>query len=80
MVYWVYLLKDERGNFTTCLSSYLKRAFSLIECKGTIVYLRPFAAPMDAVAHKHLLDDLSYDSLHRLVVRYKTQTEVLLKK
>jgi hypothetical protein len=80
MVYWVYLLKDERGNFTTFLSSYLKRAISLIECKEKIVYIRPFTVPMDAVAHKHLLDDLSYDSLHRLVVRYKKQTEILLKK
>lgn len=78
MVFWVYLSKDAKGNFTTFLTSHLDRAFASEQPEGVIVYLRPFTIPIDAVSHKHLLDDLSYRSLQRLSMRYKRQTKAFL--
>jgi hypothetical protein len=80
MTYWVYIKKDWKGNFTPGLSACLQ---SFLYADGNIqkiVYLRSFNIPIDAAAHKHLLDDLSYKSLDHLIRHCQRDTENILNK
>ena len=74
---WVYILRNESGEMTIGFSVNMDEKFIEISTrKGKLSYLRPFEEPFDGLAHKHLLDSLSNDTINLLVRRNREQTEI----
>ena len=74
---WVYILRNESGEMTIGFSVNMDEKFIEISTrKGKLSYLRPFEEPFDGLAHKHLLDSLSKDTINHLVRRNREQTEI----
>ena len=73
---WVYILRNESGEFIIGFSLDMDKKFTEIATrKEKLSYLRPFEEPFDGLAHKHLLDSLSKDTINHLVRRNQGQTE-----
>ena len=73
---WVYILRNESGEITIGFSIDMDEKFTEISMrKEKLYYLRPFEEPFDGLAHKHLLDSLSKDTINHLVRRNREQTE-----
>ena len=73
---WVYILRTETGVITIGFSVEMDEKFTEISMrKENLYYLRPFEEPFDGLAHKHLLDSLSKDTINHLVRRNREQTE-----
>ena len=63
-VYWVYIAENRRGGMTIGFSVAMSRTLIEVSMREeTITYLRPFSVPLDGLANKHLLEDLSKDTL-----------------
>lgn len=74
---WVYILRNETGEIIIGFSVDMDEKFIEIGTrKETLSYLRPFGDPFDGLAHKHLLDSLSKDTINLLVRRNREQTEI----
>lgn len=74
---WVYILRNESGEFIIGFSLEMDKKFTEISMrKEKLSYLRPFEEPFDGLAHKHLLDSLSKDTINHLVRRNREQTEI----
>ena len=74
---WVYILRNESGEITIGFSLEMDKKFIEISTrKGKLSYLRPFEEPFDGLAHKHLLDSLSQETISLLVRRNREQTEI----
>ena len=74
---WVYILRNETGEFIIGFSLEMDEIFTEIATrKEKLYYLRPFEKPFDGLAHKHLLDSLSKDTINFLVQRNREQTEI----
>ena len=74
---WVYILRNESGEITIGFSVDMDEKFTEISMrKEKLSYLRPFEEPFDGLAHKHLLDSLSQDTINHLVRRNREQTEI----
>jgi len=74
---WVYILRNESGEFIIGFSLDMDKKFTEISTrKEKLSYLRPFEEPFDGLAHKHLLDSLSKDTINHLVRRNREQTEI----
>ena len=74
---WVYILRNESGEFIIGFSLEMDEKFTEISMrKEKLDYLRPFEEPFDGLAHKHLLDSLSKDTINLLVRRNWEQTEI----
>ena len=74
---WVYILKIKTGEFIIGFSLDMDKKFTEISMrKEKLYYLRPFEEPFDGLAHKHLLDSLSKDTINLLVRRNREQTEI----
>ena len=74
---WVYILRNESGEITIGFSVDMDEKFTEISTrKEKLSYLRPFEEPFDGLAHKHLLDSLSKDTINHLVRRNREQTEI----
>ena len=74
---WVYILRNETGEIMIGFSLEMDKKFIEISTrKGKLSYLRPFEEPFDGLAHKHLLDSLSKDTISLLVQRNREQTEI----
>ena len=74
---WVYIVKNETGEITIGFSVDMDETFTEISMrKEKLYYLRPFEEPFDGLAHKHLLDSLSKDTINLLVRRNREQTEI----
>ena len=74
---WVYILRNESGEITIGFSVDMDEKFTEIATrKEKLSYLRPFEEPFDGLAHKHLLDSLSQDTINLLVRRNREQTEI----
>ena len=74
---WVYILRNESGEITIGFSIDMDEKFTEISMrKEKLYYLRPFEEPFDGLAHKHLLDSLSKDTINLLVQRNRDQTEI----
>lgn len=74
---WVYILRNESGEFIIGFSLDMDEKFTEISMrKEKLYYLRPFEEPFDGLAHKHLLDSLSQDTINLLVQRNREQTEI----
>ncbi len=75
--YWVYILRNESGEITIGFSVDMDKKFTEISTrKEKLYYLRPFEEPFDGLAHKHLLDSLSKDTINLLIQRNREQTEI----
>ena len=75
MTQWVYIYEDSLGQLAIALTMDIRQSLSVLTpFSKQICYLRPFNVPLDALAHKHLLDDLSYVSLKHLIRKNKYQT------
>lgn len=74
---WVYIVKNEQDEIIIGFSLEMDKKFIEISTrKGKLSYLRPFEEPFDGLAHKHLLDSLSKDTINHLVRRNWEQTEI----
>lgn len=74
---WVYILRNETGEITIGFSVDMDETFTEISMrKEKLYYLRPFEEPFDGLAHKHLLDSLSKETINLLVRRNREQTEI----
>ena len=74
---WVYILRNETREITIGFSVDMDEKFTEISMrKEKLYYLRPFEEPFDGLAHKHLLDSLSKDTINLLVRRNREQTEI----
>ena len=74
---WVYILRNESGEITIGFSVDMDEKFIEISMrKEKLSYLRPFEEPFDGLAHKHLLDSLSKDTINHLVRRNRERTEI----
>ena len=74
---WVYILRNETGEIMIGFSLEMDKKFIEISTrKGKLSYLRPFEEPFDGLAHKHLLDSLSKDTISLLVRRNREHTEI----
>ena len=74
---WVYILKNKTGEFIIGFSLDMDKKFTEISTrKEKLYYLRPFEEPFDGLAHKHLLDSLSKDTINLLVQRNRERTEI----
>ena len=75
--YWVYIVKNEQDEIIIGFSLEMDKKFTEISMrKEKLYYLRPFEEPFDGLAHKHLLDSLSKDTINLLVQRNREQTEI----
>jgi len=74
---WVYIVKNEQDEIIIGFSLEMDETFTEIATrKEKLYYLRPFEEPFDGLAHKHLLDSLSKDTINLLVRRNREQTEI----
>ena len=74
---WVYILRNESGEITIGFSVDMDEKFTEISTrKEKLYYLRPFEEPFDGLAHKHLLDSLSQETISLLVQRNRERTEI----
>ena len=74
---WVYILRNESGEIIIGFSVDMDEKFTEISMrKEKLYYLRPFEEPFDGLAHKHLLDSLSQETISLLVRRNREQTEI----
>ena len=74
---WVYILRNESGEITIGFSVDMDERFTEISMrKEKLYYLRPFEEPFDGLAHKHLLDSLSQNTINLLVRRNRERTEI----
>ena len=74
---WVYIVKNETGEITIGFSVDMDEKFTEISTrKEKLYYLRPFEEPFDGLAHKHLLDSLSQETISFLVQRNRERTEI----
>ena len=74
---WVYILRNETREIIIGFSLEMDETFTEIATrKEKLYYLRPFEEPFDGLAHKHLLDSLSKDTINLLVRRNREQTEI----
>lgn len=78
MKLWVYIYEDEKGCLKIALSTPVGNIKLNRQSNMSIVYLRPFEIPFDAIAHKHLLDNLSKESVLDWIYKHKEKTEVWL--
>ncbi len=73
---WVYIVKNEKGDIVIGFSVDMDKKFTEISMrKERLFYLHPFEKPFDGLAHKHLLDSLSEDTISHIVQHHHEQTE-----
>ena len=78
MKHWVYIYKDGKNSLKIALSADIYNIILSLQSKLPIVYLRPFELPFDAIAHKHLLESISKESVLHWIEKNKEETKVWL--
>lgn len=74
MEHWIYINKDSENVLRVAISTSLGNIVSNPKLIEQIVYLRPFNLPFDAIAHKHLLDYLSKETVLKYIDKHKNET------
>lgn len=75
-MYWVYITEDSEAGITIGFSAEMDKTFLKLSARGTpLFYLRPFSVPFDALAHKHLLEDLSLKTIRRFIRNHREETK-----
>lgn len=79
MRHLVYIFEDKSHILRIGLSSDIRKCTSSNSEDERLVYLRLFLEPFDAVAHKHMLDDLSVETVRHIIYKHREITDVLMK-
>jgi len=75
-MYWVYITEDSEGKITIGFSAEMNKTFFELSVRGeNFSYLKSFSIPFDALAHKHLLDDLSQKTIRKLIRTHREETK-----
>ena len=75
-MYWVYITEDSKSGITIGFSTEMDKTFFELSMRGTTLsYLCPFSSPFDALAHKHLLEDLSPETIRRFIRSHRKETK-----
>lgn len=75
-MYWVYITEDGGAGITIGFSADMDKTFLELSIHGrNLFYLRPFSVPFDALAHKHLLEDLSLKTISRFIRNHREETK-----
>ena len=75
-MYWVYITEDSESGITIGFSTEMDKTFLELSRRGTTLsYLRSFSTPFDALAHKHLLEDLSPRTIRRFMRSHREETK-----
>ncbi|MBN2661628.1 MAG: hypothetical protein JXR54_10205 [Tannerellaceae bacterium] len=77
MIHWVYIMEDEQAGWRIGISANIDKVLFEMKPDERVLYLHPFGSPFDGVAHKHLLDDLSKNTVRYLIKKQKVETEQL---
>lgn len=75
MTHWVYIYEHGNNDLTIGITVTMNMVTSKLKLNKLIVYLRPFELPFDALAHKHLLGDISKESLLYWIEKHKDDTK-----
>lgn len=78
MEYWVYITEFEKATLNVAFSLAVDKVVLTLQPNSRVVYLCPFKDPFDALAHKHLLDHLSKESVLNWVNNHRQETKVWL--
>lgn len=77
---WVYIIRNQEGFLSIKFSSGIKASLSdLMQGRDSILYLRPFLIPFDALAHKHLLDNLSGETIRQFIRKNRQITKIYIR-
>ena len=75
-MYWVYITEDGGAGITIGFSADMDKTFLELSIHGrSLFYLRSFSVPFDALAHKHLLEDLSLKTIRRFIRNHREETK-----
>lgn len=75
-MYWVYITEDSESGITIGFSTEMDKTLFELSMRGaTLSYLCPFSIPFDALAHKHLLEDLSPRTIRRFMRSHREETK-----
>lgn len=76
IMYWVYITEDSEGKMTIGFSAEMNKTFFELSVRGkNLSYLKSFFVPFDALAHKHLFDDLSQKTIRKLMRNHREETK-----
>ena len=75
---WICIYEDEKDSLRIALKTSDGNNLSNLQLNAPIVYLRPFEIYFDAIAHKHLLDDLSKKYVSDWIDKRKEETKIWL--
>ena len=74
--YWVYITEDSESGITIGFSTEMDKTLFELSMRGaTLSYLCSFSIPFDALAHKHLLEDLSPRTIRRFMRSHREETK-----
>lgn len=80
MIFWVYIISDTRNSLKIGVFNGFMLEFDSIINNSNIVYLRWFKNSFDGLAHKSLLNKLSYQSIKQLILNNREFTKILVSK
>ncbi len=76
IMYWVYITEDSEGKITIGFSAEMNKTLFELSARGeSLSYLNSFSIPFDALAHKHLLDDLSQKTIRKFIRNHREETK-----
>lgn len=79
-LHWVYILDGGNGFLTVHFSTDTDKLLKLVAAgEENILYARPFSTPLDALAHKYLLDALSLHSVRNIIRKHEKNTRMFCK-
>ena len=75
-MYWVYITGESDAGMTIGFSAEMDKMLLILStCGKRLFYLRSFPVPFDALAYKHLLEDLSLKTIRRFIRAHQTETK-----
>ena len=76
---WVYILNNTKTQeMNIGLSFNLAKQIGTLDPTEELVYYRSFGAPFDALAHKHLLDSLTKESVMHTIKQVNPSLKSLI--
>ena len=75
-MYWVYITEDGKAGISIGFSAEIDKNILEFSSSGkSLLYLRSFSTPFDALAHKHLLEDLSSKTIRIFIRNHREETK-----
>ncbi len=76
---WVYIVYNSKTQeMNIGLSFHLAKQIGALNTTQKLVYYRSFGAPFDALAHKHLLDSLTKESVMHTIKQVNPSLKSLI--